>query len=347
MQKLLFLALIISAGIAPAYAKIEAYPGSTSIRVGGTLNIHISANVGNVSIDVGRLQNIYNEIYLETSLPVITHPVTAEQPWRTGADWPVTYSYIIPDDWEPGLYDFRVRDATDSAVYTQFQVAIQPANFGDYSKVAVLTNDPTHNAYASWGGKSNYGFSSNGPRANVVAFNRPGVHDYRLNDKAFPIWASRIGMPVEHITALQLHYEPSLLDAYDILVMPGHNEYWSREMRTEVEQFLDRGGKLVSLSGNTMWWAVRFKNTATGTQMISCKGLHNDPECPDDPDLYTGYWHEMGNPETRVLGASFKFGGYVDFHDFYTAEEGYGGYFAEKARHWFWAGTGILADDTN
>jgi hypothetical protein len=130
--------------------------------------------------------------------------------------------------------------------------------------------------------------------------------------------------------------------------MPGHNEYWSREMRTEVEQLLERGGKLMSLSGNTMWWAVRFKETSTGTQMISCKGWHNDPECPDDdPDLYTGYWHEMGNPETRVLGASFKFGGYVDFHDFYTAEEGYGGYFAEKARHWFWAGTGVLADDTN
>lgn len=348
MKKLLVLALILSAGAQPAYAIIEAYPGSTSVRVGETLNFHISANVGTVSIDVGRLQEGYNKIVIETGLPVTRHPVTAEEPWATGADWPVTYSFTIPDDWEPGLYDFRVRKGTNDALYKRFQVAVQPANFGDYSKVAVLTNEPTYNAYGGWGGKSNYSGAS------VMSFNRPGIHAYFFTDWAFPLWASKIGMPVEHVTALQLHYDPSLLDAYDVLVLTGHSEYWSREMRAGLEQFLERGGKLVSLSGNTMWWAVRFKETPTGTQMISCKGQHSHPECPaNDPDLFTGYWwdHEgtgkesVGNPESLVFGASFRFGGYVDSHGFYTAEQGYGGYFAEKDGHWFWAGTGILKGD--
>jgi hypothetical protein len=53
----------------------------------------------------------------------------------------------------------------------------------------------------------------------------------------------------------------------------------------------------------------------------------------------------MGNPESRVMGASYEFGGYVDRFGYRTAEEGYGGYFAQQDKHWVWSGTGIANGD--
>lgn len=185
--------------------------------------------------------------------------------------------------------------------------------------------------------------------AKVLAINRPGNFNYshKGRDLHFPKWAQTVGMPIEYLSSLQLHFEPGILDAYDVLVLSGHSEYWSREMRTSLESFLDRGGKLVSLSGNTMWWVVRFIESEEGILMVSCKGwgVSLEPElCSDDPDLVTKYWHEF-DPEIKLFGASWRYGGYVDSHGYYTREMGYGGYFAEKALHWFWAGTGVLAGD--
>ena len=349
IQQLYCIALIIGAGIGNVYAAdwVEAYPGSGSVKVGETLEIHISGTIGEARIEATRRAAAHNSTLLATAVPVLQYPVTSEQPWRTGADWPVGFSYKIPADWEPGFYDIRVRDASNIANYQRFIVAVQPENHGEHSKVAVLMNDATNNAYTKWGGKNNYrSLIPDTSRANVVAFNRPDVYEYKWVDWELPKWLDLVGIDVEYVTSLELHYETELLDAYDVLVLSGHSEYWSREMRAELERFLARGGKLISLSGNTMWWSVRFEETPLGVQMISCKGWDNDPVCQrDNPDLFTGYWRDMGEPETRVLGASFRYGGYVDSNGFYPASEGYGGYFAERSIHWFWAGSGVLSGD--
>jgi hypothetical protein len=329
---------------------IEVYPGQGSVTLGANVDFHISSDVGAVNIEVTRTAHAWNQTILVTNLPVTVQPVNAVQPWRTGAAWPVSWTFTIPSDWQPGLYDFRVRSASNNTIYSRFLVAVQPAEPGSYSKVAVLTNDSTLNAYNTWGGKSNYkslvpGDTSLAP---VVAMNRPGNYVYAWVDWKFPKWADRIGMPVEYLTTQDLHFRAGILDSYDILVLAGHSEYWSREMRSALEHFLERGGKLISLSGNTMWWSVRFQETPDGVQMISCKGStywFGPVDCPTDPALYTGHWDFIGQPETLVMGASWKFGGYVDNRGFYTKAMGYGGYFAEDELHWFWAGTGVLAGD--
>jgi hypothetical protein len=342
-------ALILFASMGSVYATdwVEAYPGSSTVKLGETLDIHISGTIGEASIDIIRNASSYTKIVLATNVPVVEHPVIAEQPWRTGADWPVGFSFEIPEDWQPGFYIIAVHDASNANTYEQFIVGVQPADYGEHSKVAVLLNDATKNAYTKWGGKNNYRSDIPGePRANVVSFSRPDVHKYSWVDWQLPKWLDYIGVEVEYISSLDLHYQAGLLDAYEVLVLSGHSEYWSREMRHALEEFLERGGKLISLSGNTMWWAVRFEETPTGVQMISCKGWDNDPVCQrDNPDMFTGYWRDMGEPESRVFGASFAYGGYVDALGFYPASEGYGGYFAERAKHWFWAGTSVLSGD--
>ena len=332
-----------------AHAKwIQVYTDHGSVRVGEAVNFFISSDVATCVSRPHVSPHSGIRLVLAESVPVIVQPVPSESPWEAGAGWELTFSFVIPEDWEPGLYDFRVRAVSDNSYYRRFQVSVLPDELGEHSRIAMLLNDATRNAYNEWGGKSNYKslLSDDPGRAPVVAFNRPDTYTYGWIDWDFFRWADLAGMPVEYLTTLDLHYEAAILDAYDILVLAGHSEYWSREMRAALEAFLARGGKLVSLSGNTMWWSVRFADGPNGVQMISCKGaISAHPECSSDPELYTGYWSEMGNPETRVMGASFRYGGYVDSHGYYTYADGYGGYFAQEPMHWFWAGTSVLRGD--
>ena len=322
----------------PIEGSISIYPGQGSVRIGGTLDIHISAAENTVQIEATRIERAWNSTIIAESVDVAEYPMPTESAWRTNYKWPVAFSFTIPDDWEPGFYDFRVRSKIDPSYFERFQIAIQPEELGSYGKVAVLTNESTNIAYNKEGGKSNY------TGAKVLAFNRPNNYHYKELDWKFPKWADDIGLPVEYLTTLDLHSEPGILDVYDVLVLAGHSEYWSREMRTEVERFLEEGGKLISLSGNTMWWIVRFIETYEGTLMVSCKGSTFTPDCPSDLNLITQKWQYF-NPELKLFGASWEYGGYVDSHGFYLAADGYGGYFVKNPRHWFWAGTGILKGD--
>ena len=56
-----------------------------------------------------------------------------------------------------------------------------------------------------------------------------------------------------------LHREGlGLLARYQVLIINGHSEYWSTEMVEVVGTWLGRGGRLISLSGDTMYWRVSF-----------------------------------------------------------------------------------------
>ncbi|HUY92159.1 MAG TPA: N,N-dimethylformamidase beta subunit family domain-containing protein [Pirellulales bacterium] len=48
----------------------------------------------------------------------------------------------------------------------------------------------------------------------------------------------------------------SALASAKVLFIIGHSEYWTREAMQRVREFLDRGGAVVCLSGNTMYWRV-------------------------------------------------------------------------------------------
>jgi hypothetical protein len=322
---------------------IQVYPGSGSVTVGGNIDFHISSNEPTVTIEVVPITSSYSSTTLATGIAVSEQAAPAELAWRKDYQWSVSYSFTVPESWQPGFYHFRVRSEQDTNYYEQFQIAIQPQNLGSHSKVAVLSNDLTNVAYNGAGGKSNYhSFLYDDPlRANVLSLNRPDNYTHKWRDFKFPRWADQIGMPLEYLTGIDLHYNPGILDAYDILVLSGHSEYWSRKMRKEVEYFLNQGGKLISLSGNTMWWAVRLINYSPNIKMISCKGGLNDPFCTEDPDSITTNWKYI-KPELKLLGASWEYGGYADNSGHYMQSEGYGGYFVHKPLNWMWKGTGTF-----
>ncbi|MGY8653013.1 MAG: PVC-type heme-binding CxxCH protein [Verrucomicrobiia bacterium] len=73
-------------------------------------------------------------------------------------------------------------------------------------------------------------------------------------------WLEREGYDFDVYTSLDLHRDPDLLKGYKTLILNGHDEYWSIEMYEGVDKYLESGGNVAVLSGNTMFWRVSFND---------------------------------------------------------------------------------------
>ena len=64
---------------------------------------------------------------------------------------------------------------------------------------------------------------------------------------------------VDIITQTDLHYRPSLLDAYPCVTIVGHDEYWTHEMRV-ADRSLCRGRRHLARFGGNFLWQIRLED---------------------------------------------------------------------------------------
>src|SRR5262249_1439406 len=64
----------------------------------------------------------------------------------------------------------------------------------------------------------------------------------------------------------------SALDPFAVVIISTHSEYWSDKMYKSLSNHLARGGNVVSLSGNTIYWRV-----ALDQQNAKIEKLNNPP----------------------------------------------------------------------
>ena len=72
---------------------------------------------------------------------------------------------------------------------------------------------------------------------------------WAMYDRHFVVWAEREGYAFDMITQTDLHYRPEILTHYRAVVIVGHDEYWTHEMRTQMEAWVDGGGRLARRGG--------------------------------------------------------------------------------------------------
>ncbi len=101
-------------------------------------------------------------------------------------------------------------------------------------------------------------------------------------------WLERSGHKVDYCCDLDLHLDPSLLSNYRLLLAFGHHEYWTGEMRSQLDDFIERGGNAAFFTGNTCFFRANY-----------------------DPVQHrlsrAGRWSD--DPEERTFGVSYRFGG--------------------------------------
>jgi hypothetical protein len=175
------------------------------------------------------------------------------------------------------------------------------------------------------------GYSRHYPDAFWATYERP-----------FVVWAEREGYALEYLTQSDLHAESDALDAYDAVVIVGHDEYWTWEMRDVVDRFTERGGNLVRLAGNYVW-QVRFNDDATQQtcyKLASQDPLHDDPE---RRHLVTTAWDLIGRPAATTMGLTGVAGCYNRYGA--AAPRSSGGFTVYRPDHWAFAGTGLEYGD--
>jgi hypothetical protein len=178
-------------------------------------------------------------------------------------------------------------------------------------------------------------------------------------DRFAHAWLERNGYDFDLIGDLDLHRDPEVLDDYRVVVINGHNEYWSLPMYRGLEDYLRGGGRLIVLSGNTMFWRVSFddggtvmecrKVDAPGNQVPA--GRRGEAWHAHD-GLRGGLLRDCGHPGWRLIGLETlgwnnqsnpeNFGPFVaerTDHPFFRTPEATG---LEPGTRFAWAGEGRL-----
>jgi hypothetical protein len=132
------------------------------------------------------------------------------------------------------------------------------------------------------------------------------VTSFEHFDAKFIRWLETNGYKVDYCTDLDVHEDPNLLTPYRLLVIGGHDEYWSEDERQHVEAFVHSGGNLAIFSGNTCWRIVHLEN---GNTTMGC----NKAELDADRRPVTDYLDKIEvdlwfptRPENSLTGVSFR-----------------------------------------
>lgn len=134
----------------------------------------------------------------------------------------------------------------------------------------------------------------------------------------------------------QLHDGTLALDAYDVLAVHTHPEYWSRQMYTRVKEWVfERSGKLAYLGGNGLNAEVEFigddrMRVNNDRTAVEADGLHIETE--------TGYesrFHYTGESEGTLLGVTYSESGLMTAAPYETLEP----------EHWVFEGTTLAAGE--
>ena len=198
------------------------------------------------------------------------------------------------------------------------------------AEVVFQTADPTWAAYNQYGLGSTYrGFTASGDSvggrnaiaANKVSYNRPLMNrDFssvnQLFNAEYPLirWLERNGYDVTYISGLDTHRHGQLLQNHKLFLSMGHDEYWSAGQRRNTEAARDAGVNLAFMSGNEVFWKIRYEPSIDGTNtplrtLVVYKESHskqtevgeNQPTQKTDPlpDVWTGTWRDgsAANPE--------------------------------------------------
>src|SRR5437899_6699601 len=146
-------------------------------------------------------------------------------------------------------------------------------------------------------------------------------------------------IPVECCTSIDLHEDRSLLSHYQLLVSVGHDEYWSKEMRDSVEEFIGSGGNVAFFSGNVCWWQIRLEDSSR--TMVCYRNAIEDPLVGIDNSRVTVNWYSapVNRPENYLTGVSFRHGAGI-WQPCQSSMEAKA-YRVVDSSHWMFEGTGL------
>jgi len=297
----------------------EGYVDKTSYYDTATISLYINASQ---LIKKPRL-GLYNAkgglvdyIHADSIKP---QTITTERPYEQG------YGYRYSVRYKPSV------KLTSGIYLVSKKIPVLIRNSTPTNQVLVVYPSNTVNAYNTKGGLGMY----TSPRAYITSFLRPAAVQSYANE--FVKW-NDTPYPFDYISDQEMEDYPNI-ENYKLMIVIGHSEYWTRPARTNFDRFIAAGKHALILTGNNMWWQVRYSTDKS--QLICYKDASRDPIT--DPLLKTVKWSNslLKYPIMPSLGADFTLGGYGNQPD-----SGWNGYKILCPNSPLLAGTNLKKYDT-
>lgn len=269
------------------------YTDKISYSPGHKINVFLQSKE-NISLCRLDIYNIDGRVAFSVASPLTVQTISPDDPSVKGYGFDITSQIEIPTDLKSGIY--LIEKKIPFIVKTN-----KPVDF------TIIYPSNTTNAYAQSGGKSLY---DKNDRPSRVSFLRP-IPIQSNTEYGLKWFASLSNYNIGYVADSDMDNFSSIQNS-SMLVIVGHSEYWTRKARKNFDRFVDGGKDALILSGNTMWWQVRYTDN---NQMICHKDQQLDPI--SDPLMKTIVW---GHPSLQYsilssIGADFSHGGYGLYMD--------------------------------
>jgi hypothetical protein len=308
-----------------ATGQIKGYASATSVSQNQSLNFYVTVNPPqNFNMDfyrigwyggVGARQRLHvgalSGVHQSACLPDTSTGLIA-------CTWTPSYTLMVPIDWTSGVYIAVLTNAFGYQNYIIFVV-----KDGRPAPLLYQQSVTTYQAYNNYPddhatGKSLYGYNSYGAptvsgsfQAVKVSFDRPYTSDgsghFFFWEVQFIRWIERTGFDVTYSTDIDTHENGAALRNSKGFLAVGHDEYWSKGMRDNVEAARDAGVSLGFFTSNAVYWQVRFEPSAAGVAdrvMVCFKDATTDPV---QGPTTTVNWRSapVSRPEQTLMGIQF------------------------------------------
>jgi hypothetical protein len=273
---------------------ITGYTNKVSYFPGEVVDVFLQSSV---RLDCGLgFYDVNGQLAFRSKASVFPQTISSAEPWKNGFEFKSNGKIILPTSLASGIY----------LIENKITIVVKSMAAAD---VTVVYPSNTINAYTSSGGKSLYSFNSTGAAASsMVSFLRPVDSPAEKEEchECLRWFPSLTNVKINYIADVDLDDFSSVQSK--VIVVVGHSEYWTRKARTNFDRFVDEGGHALILSGNTMWWQVRYTDTKDG--LICYRKASADPE--PSIALKTVRWVDptLQYPILPSIGEDFNHGGY-------------------------------------
>ncbi len=307
---------------------IEGFTAPASVNAGGHIQLYVSTVAPTFRFEVYRMgwyqgtgaRLMYSSALLKgiqqpkPLFDTTTHMVSC-------ANWHDPISLGVPVNWVSGVYIVRMLASTGMTRYTIFVVR----NDASHSPILFKASLFTWQAYNLWGHYDLYygpqpgtpvdlGKLSPDTRSRIVSLDRPykgngGLGDFfSWGEYNILRWAERRGYDVSYETDMDADLWGQTLLQHQLILVAGHDEYWSTAMRQHVTAARDAGISLAFLGANDVYWHIRLQPSPLGLDReIVCYKATDDPMAGKEPTETTVRWREspVNQPENTLLGGMY------------------------------------------